>query len=279
MAFTRKFLKALGLTEEQVDSVVEAHTETVDGLKSQMAGYKADAEKLEGVQKELSDLKAKDGGEDYKSKYDSEHAAFEKYKNDQNAKESAALTERLGMTVKSADLFQFTFGQQALMNAHIDFRADFGIGLRKNVQRMGNCPFGGIFDRHAAVVGAAVGYIVKNIIDRAFGKIRHAVSEFGNGGNVRKRAFRPEISHIERMFECECAGHDFAVNRFEGFVAHGAVIECGHFFEHDFFAFRDINSFHVVPFELADLKDRGIAFIEEFDDSGVRRVDLFAKFI
>ena len=63
MAFTRKFLKALGLTEEQVDSVVEAHTETVDGLKSQMAGYKADAEKLEDVQKKLDDLKAKGGGE------------------------------------------------------------------------------------------------------------------------------------------------------------------------------------------------------------------------
>lgn len=111
MAFTRKFLKALGLTEEQVDSVVEAHTETVDGLKSQMAGYKADAEKLEGVQKELNDLKAKGDGEDYKSKYDSEHAAFEKYKNDQNAKESAALAERLyreqlnalGITGKRAD--------------------------------------------------------------------------------------------------------------------------------------------------------------------------------
>lgn len=110
MAFTRKFLKALGLTEEQVDSVVEAHTETVDGLKSQMAGYKTDAEKLEGVQRELDDLKAK-GGEDYKIKYDSEHAAFEKYKNDQNAKESAALTERLyreqlnalGITGKRAD--------------------------------------------------------------------------------------------------------------------------------------------------------------------------------
>lgn len=94
MAFTRKFLKALGLTEEQVDSVVEAHTETVDGLKSQMADYKADG-----------------GGEDYKSKYDSEHAAFEKYKQDQSAKESAALTERLyreqlnalGITGKRAD--------------------------------------------------------------------------------------------------------------------------------------------------------------------------------
>lgn len=111
MAFTRKFLKALGLTEEQVDSVVEAHTETVDGLKSQMAGYKADAEKLEGVQKELDALKAADGGEDYKAKYDSEHAAFERYKSDQTAKEAAALTERLyreqltalGITGKRAD--------------------------------------------------------------------------------------------------------------------------------------------------------------------------------
>lgn len=111
MAFTRKFLKALGLTEEQVDSVVEAHTETVDGLKSQMADYKADAEKLKDVQKELDGLKANGGGEDYKSKYDSEHAAFEKYKQDQSAKESAVLTERLyreqltalGITGKRAD--------------------------------------------------------------------------------------------------------------------------------------------------------------------------------
>ena len=111
MAFTRKFLKALGLTEEQVDSVVEAHTETVDGLKAQMAGYKADAEKLAGVQKELDALKAADGGENHKAKYDSEHAAFEKYKSDQTAKEAAALTERLyreqltalGITGKRAD--------------------------------------------------------------------------------------------------------------------------------------------------------------------------------
>ena len=90
MAFTRKFLKALGLTEEQVDSVVEAHTETVDGLKSQMAGYKTDAEKLKDVQKELDDLKANGGGEDYKSKYDSERL----YREQLNA---------LGITGKRAD--------------------------------------------------------------------------------------------------------------------------------------------------------------------------------
>ena len=34
MAFTRKFLKALGLNDEQVDSVIEAHAEGIDALKA-----------------------------------------------------------------------------------------------------------------------------------------------------------------------------------------------------------------------------------------------------
>ena len=51
MALTRKALKAMGLTEEQVDSIIEAHTETVDALKSMVNAYKADAEKLPGVEK------------------------------------------------------------------------------------------------------------------------------------------------------------------------------------------------------------------------------------
>ena len=33
MALSRKSLKAMGLTDEQVDSIIEMHTETVDGLK------------------------------------------------------------------------------------------------------------------------------------------------------------------------------------------------------------------------------------------------------
>lgn len=63
MSITRKFLKGMGLTEEQVDTIIEAHTETVDGLKKDVEKYKADAEKLPGVQKELDELKAAgDGG-------------------------------------------------------------------------------------------------------------------------------------------------------------------------------------------------------------------------
>lgn len=85
MALTRKFLKAMGLTDEQVESVIEAHTETVDGLKA----YKADAEKLATVQKELDDLKAAgDGG--YKKKYEDEHTAFESFKAEQTKKDTRA---------------------------------------------------------------------------------------------------------------------------------------------------------------------------------------------
>ena len=83
----------MGLTDEQVDTIIEAHTDTVDGLKEQVNTYKADAEKLPNVQKELDDLKAMgDGG--YKDKYEKEHKAFEDYKADVTAKESKAAKEK-----------------------------------------------------------------------------------------------------------------------------------------------------------------------------------------
>lgn len=93
MALTRKLLKGMGLTDEQVDTIIEAHTDTVDGLKADVSKYKADAEKLLGVQKQLDDLKAAgDGG--YKEKYEKEHSAFETYKSDVTAKESKAAKEK-----------------------------------------------------------------------------------------------------------------------------------------------------------------------------------------
>lgn len=93
MALTRKLLKGMGLTDEQVDTIIEAHTDTVDGLKSDVDRYKVDAEKLPGVQKELDDLKAAgDGG--YKEKYEKEHSDFEAYKSGVTAKESKAAKEK-----------------------------------------------------------------------------------------------------------------------------------------------------------------------------------------
>ena len=92
MALTRKLLKGMGLTDEQVDTIIEAHTETVDGLKTDINKYKGDAEKLPTVQKELDDLKAAgDGG--YKEKYEKEKKAFEDFKTAQTAKETRQAKE------------------------------------------------------------------------------------------------------------------------------------------------------------------------------------------
>lgn len=93
MAITRKLLKGMGLTEEQQDTIIEAHTDTVNGLKADIDRYKADAEKLSAVQKELDDIKGK-GDDGYKSKYESEHKAFEEYKSGVAAEKATAAKEK-----------------------------------------------------------------------------------------------------------------------------------------------------------------------------------------
>ena len=92
MALTRKLLKGMGLTDEQVDTIIEAHTDTVDGLKADISKYKGDAEKLPTVQKELDDLKAAgDGG--FKEKFEKEHSDFENFKKTIQEKETKAAKE------------------------------------------------------------------------------------------------------------------------------------------------------------------------------------------
>lgn len=93
MALTRKLLKGMGLTDEQVDTIIEAHTDTVDGLKADVSKYKTDAEKLSDVQKELDELKAK-GDDGWKEKHDKLKGEFDKYKSDIEAKETKANKEK-----------------------------------------------------------------------------------------------------------------------------------------------------------------------------------------
>ncbi len=92
MALTRKALKAMGLADEQVDSIIEMHSETVDGLKADLSKYKENAEKLPSVQKELDDLKAAgDGG--WKEKHDAVQKEFSDYKTGIEARESRTAKE------------------------------------------------------------------------------------------------------------------------------------------------------------------------------------------
>ena len=88
MALTRRMLKAMGIEDEKIDQIIDAHTETVDALKDERDTYKANADKLPGVQKELDGLK-KDGG-DWQKQYEKEHTDFEAYKTEQTAKATKA---------------------------------------------------------------------------------------------------------------------------------------------------------------------------------------------
>ena len=94
--FTRAEIRNIlgeACTEEIENRLVALHLGVVDPLKDELTKYKADAEKLPGVQKELDDLKAAgDGG--YKEKYEKEHSAFEAFKTDITAKESKAAKEK-----------------------------------------------------------------------------------------------------------------------------------------------------------------------------------------
>lgn len=79
MALTRKLLRSMGIEDDKVDQIIEAHTETVNALKDERDSYREAAEALPGVQRELDELKAKpeDG---YKEKWEKEHADFEAFK-------------------------------------------------------------------------------------------------------------------------------------------------------------------------------------------------------
>lgn len=94
--FTRAEIRNIlgeACTEEIENRLVALHLGVVDPLKDDLTKYKADAEKLPSVQKQLDDLKAAgDGG--YKEKYEKEHSAFETYKSDVTAKESKAAKEK-----------------------------------------------------------------------------------------------------------------------------------------------------------------------------------------
>jgi len=94
MSFSRSFLKSVGLTDEQISAVIEEHIAVTTLLKAQRDQfegdankYKADAEKLAQVQKELDELKAR---KDYKADYDKAVQDLADYKNQVAAEAEAA---------------------------------------------------------------------------------------------------------------------------------------------------------------------------------------------
>ena len=71
----------MGIEEKQVESIIEAHSETVNGLKAERDKYKEQAQKVPDLQKQLEDAKAASGEDDeWEQKFNEEHKAFEDFK-------------------------------------------------------------------------------------------------------------------------------------------------------------------------------------------------------
>lgn len=108
MALSRRMLSAMGLEADKIEQIIEAHTETVSGLKQQIADLgddlakakesgTADSDRLKEVQKELDTLKAQ-VAEDAKSRegkdYDALKKEFDDYKADIQAKAEKSAKEK-----------------------------------------------------------------------------------------------------------------------------------------------------------------------------------------
>ena len=81
----REILSAAGVASDKMDEavtkIIDGHLTSIDALREQRDTYKADAEKLPGVQKELDDLKktVSDGG-DWEQKFKDKSTELDNFK-------------------------------------------------------------------------------------------------------------------------------------------------------------------------------------------------------
>lgn len=87
MALKRNFLQALGIEDDKIDEIIEAHSETVNGLKDERDQAREKAKEADTLKAELEDakktIKANETGEnEYKEKYEKLQSDFDQFKAD-----------------------------------------------------------------------------------------------------------------------------------------------------------------------------------------------------
>lgn len=90
MALTRKMLSAMGIEADKIEQIIEAHTETITGVRGDADKYRETADKLKSVQTELDDLKKATAGKDY----DALKKEYEDFKAEVAEKETKAAKEK-----------------------------------------------------------------------------------------------------------------------------------------------------------------------------------------
>lgn len=88
---TRKFLAGLGLDQTQIESVIQGHTESVDGLKDDLDKAKAELAEMAAVRKELDEAKkAASQNKVWQDEYESLKKNFEEFRDRQAAQATLA---------------------------------------------------------------------------------------------------------------------------------------------------------------------------------------------
>lgn len=91
MALTRKLLEGMGIEERQAQAILDAHDETIAGLKAARDKYKELAEQVPELQQQLEEAEEKlDEADDWKSKYESEKKSFKDYQAKVDGERAAA---------------------------------------------------------------------------------------------------------------------------------------------------------------------------------------------
>ena len=96
MALTRKMLKAMGIEEDKIEMIISEHADSIDALKEERDTYKAEAEKIPEIQKQLdaaNEAAKNSDSEKLQIKYDALKEEFETYKTNVTNKESRAAKE------------------------------------------------------------------------------------------------------------------------------------------------------------------------------------------
>lgn len=132
MGLSRSFLKAMGLTEEQVQSIVDEHLASVNPLKAERDELKANAEQLAEVKtqldtanKKIADFEKQSAKNvDYKAKFEELTAEYENAKTDFSNREiKAKKTDALRTALKNAN-FSDKGIEKVLKFNNADFEID-----------------------------------------------------------------------------------------------------------------------------------------------------------
>lgn len=123
MALTRNYLKSMGLTEEQVNAIIENHTDSIDGLKAELATARAAAETVEALTKERDELKDKLSKAGDAAKVQADFDAFRQQVETEkaNAAKSAAVRKALKASgVQREEFLDLLMGKVELDKVEMD---------------------------------------------------------------------------------------------------------------------------------------------------------------